>query len=59
MIRTTVTITAPRLCPFRGMRELRFQAAVATACSGSHGLPARAAVMASRAVMPWAAAESR
>lgn len=25
----------------------------------SHGLPARAAVMASRAVMPWAAAESR
>ena len=46
-------------CPFRGIRELRFQAAAAMAGSGSHGLPLRAAVMASRAVRPWAVAESR
>ena len=26
-------------CPFRGLRELQFQAAAAAACSGSHGLP--------------------
>jgi hypothetical protein len=41
------------------MRVLRFPVAVATAWSGSRGVLARAAVMASRAMMPWAAAESR
>jgi hypothetical protein len=41
------------------MRELRFPVAVAAAWSGSRGVLARAAVMASRAMMPWAAAESR
>jgi hypothetical protein len=37
-------------CPFRGARELRFQAAAGTAGSGSHGLPVGAAVTASKAV---------
>jgi [ribosomal protein S5]-alanine N-acetyltransferase len=54
-----VATRALRLCPFRGVRELRFQAAAGTAGSGSHGLPVRAAVTASRAVRPCAAAESR
>ena len=41
-------------------RELRFGVAVQRAgVAGSQGLPARARVMASRAVSPWFAAESR
>ena len=46
-------------CPFRGARDLRFQAAISMAGSGSHGLPLRAVVTASSAVRPWDAAESR
>src|SRR6266851_1681300 len=57
VIRTTDI--GPRRCPFRGVRKLRFQAGAGTAGSGSHGLPARAALTASRAVRPWAVAESR
>ena len=41
-------VNAGTRCQFRGLRELRFQAAVATAWSGSRGVLARAAVMASR-----------
>ena len=50
---------ANRLCPFRGARDLRFQAAISMAGSGSHGLPLRAVVTALSAVRPWDAAESR
>jgi hypothetical protein len=39
--------------------ELRFLFAVQAAETGSQGWPARARVMASRAVRPWFAAESR
>jgi hypothetical protein len=42
-------------CPFRGGVDLWFQAAG----TGSQGSPARARVMASRAVSPWLAVESR
>jgi hypothetical protein len=45
-------VNAGTRCLFRGMRELRFPVAVATAWSGGRGVLARAAVMASRAVMP-------
>jgi hypothetical protein len=43
-------------CPFTGCREL---GQLMAGSGGSQGLPAMAVVMASSAVTPWAAAESR
>jgi hypothetical protein len=50
-----------RMCPFTGVGCLRLYAAIglAAVAAGSQGLPASAALTASRAVRPWAVAESR
>jgi hypothetical protein len=58
--RATPSDDAVRACPFRGgWRGVRVRCPVQPAVAGSHGFPASARVMASRAVRPWFAVESR